>query len=310
MTEQNTPANPSAKKIGWVGTGVMGRWMCHHLMEKGYPAAVHTRTRSKAQPLLDQGASWAESPGMVARQADVVLTMVGFPNDVREVYFGSGGILEETRPNMILVDMTTTSPSLAEEIARAAAGKGAFAVDAPVSGGDVGARNAALSIMAGGERSAFEEILPILKVMGSKIVYQGGAGAGQHAKMCNQIVIAGTMVGMCESLLYAQKAGLDAEVMLSSIIGGAAACWSLDQLAPRILRGEYETGFFVEHFVKDMGIALDEARRMKLSMPGLALVHQLYQAVLANGGGRLGTQSLILALRQMSNLGGAGRLKR
>ncbi|AOY59523.1 NAD(P)-dependent oxidoreductase [Desulfococcus multivorans] len=289
-------------RIGWIGTGVMGRWMCKHVMDSGFTATVYSRTREKARPLLNEGASWAESPAAVTAAADVVFTIVGTPEDVRAVYFGEMGIISSARPGMLLVDMTTTRPSLAEEIFRTAASKGVHALDAPVSGGDVGAREARLSIMVGGEREAFEAAAPLFEAMGRKIVYQGVAGAGQHAKMCNQIMIAGTMIGMCESLLYGARAGLDLETMLAGISGGAAACWSLDNLAPRILRKEFDSGFFVEHFVKDMGIALDEARRMNLALPGLALVDQLYHGVMAHGGRRLGTQALMLALARMNHI--------
>ncbi len=290
-------------RIGWIGTGVMGRWMCQHLMDRGYQTVIYNRTRARAASLLEAGASWADSPGAVAAAADVVFTIVGYPEDVREVYLEKDGIIENARPGTILVDMTTTRPSLAEEIFAAASAAGMSSVDAPVSGGDIGARNGQLSIMVGGEKEVVDAIEPLLAVMGRKIVYQGPAGAGQHTKMCNQIVIAGTMIGVCESLLYGFRAGLDLEVMLSSISGGAAACWTLDNLAPRMLRREFDTGFFVAHFLKDMGIALEEAGRMNLALPGLALVHQLYMAVRANGGERLGTQALMLALEQMSHTG-------
>ncbi|GBC61836.1 NAD(P)-dependent oxidoreductase [Desulfonema ishimotonii] len=295
-------ADPKTTRIGWIGTGVMGRWMCQHLMDKGFQMTVHNRTRERAQSLTDAGAAWADSPEAVAAASDVVFTIVGFPEDVRAVYLGENGILAGAKPGCVVVDMTTTQPSLSQEIYAKAGEKGVHAVDAPVSGGDVGARNAQLSVMVGGDKNVVEAITPLLEIMGKKIVWQGGAGAGQHTKMCNQIVISGTMIGMCESLLYGYKAGLDPDVMLSSISGGAAACWSLDNLAPRILRREFDTGFFVEHFVKDMGIALEEARQMNLALPGLALVHQLYLAVKASGGERLGTQALMLALEQMSNI--------
>lgn len=293
------PAISSDTCIGWVGTGVMGLSMCGHVMRKGYKTSVFNRTRGKALPLIEKGAGWADSPREVAERSDVVFTMLGFPQDVREVYFGERGILEAARPGMILVDMTTTEPALATEIYQAARERGAFSVDAPVSGGDVGARNAALSIMLGGDRPVVDTIRPLLETMGKDLVHQGPAGAGQHAKMCNQIVIAGTMIGVCESLIYGMKAGLDLPTMLSSIQGGAARCWSLDNLAPRILRRDFAPGFFVDHFIKDMGIALKEAARMGLSLPGLALVHQLYLAVKAQGHGKCGTQALILALEQM-----------
>ncbi len=293
--------SPEATRVGWIGTGVMGLSMCGHLLARGYVAAVYSRTREKARLLLEKGASWADSPRAVAERSDVVFTMVGFPADVREVYFGPDGVLSGARPGSILADMTTTEPSLAKEIYEAAKGRGVHAVDAPVSGGDIGAREARLSIMTGGDPEAVSALAPLFGAMGKAIVRQGGPGAGQHAKMCNQIVIAGTMIGVCESLIYGHKAGLDLETMLSSISGGAAGCWALSNLAPRVLKRDFDPGFFVEHFVKDMGIALDEARRMDLALPGLALVHQMYVALKANGFGSRGTQALILVLERMSD---------
>lgn len=285
--------------LGWIGTGVMGASMCGHLMGRKHPMFVFSRTRAKARPLLDRGATWVDSPADMAGRAKVVFTMVGFPDDVRQVYFGTDGVLARISDG-IVVDMTTTEPRLAQEIAAAARDRGAWALDAPVSGGDVGARNATLSIMVGGERKAFEAVRPLFEAMGKNIVYQGPAGSGQHTKMCNQIVIAGTMVGVCESLLYGYKAGLNLETVLAGISGGAAGCWTLDNLAPRVLKRNFDPGFFVRHFIKDMGIALDEARRMNLSLPGLALVHQLYVSVQAQGHGDLGTHALMLALERMS----------
>jgi 3-hydroxyisobutyrate dehydrogenase len=276
--------------------------MCQHLVAAGYPVVVNNRTPAKAQPLIDSGATWAENPSAVAQAADVVFTMIGFPEDVEAVYFGDKGILEASRKGTILVDMTTTRPSLAKRIDDAAREHGAVAIDAPVSGGDVGAKNAKLSIMVGGDRQTAERLTPLFDIMGKTVVYQGPSGAGQHTKMCNQIVIAGTMIGVCESLVYGYRAGLDLQVMLSSISGGAAACWSLDNLAPRILNRNFDPGFYVDHFVKDMGIALDEARRMGVSLPGLALVNQLYLSAKANGHGRSGTHALMLALEQMSGI--------
>jgi len=282
--------------LGWIGTGVMGVSMCGHLIARGHPLVVHSRTRAKAEPLLARGARWADSPAEVARAAQVVFTMVGFPDDVRAVYFGPDGVMAGLRTGGAVVDMTTTEPRLAREIDASARERGAAALDAPVSGGDVGARNASLSIMVGGEPAAFAALRPLLEALGKNIVHQGPAGAGQHTKMCNQIAIAGIMVGVCESLLYGRRAGLDLERMLESIRGGAAACWTLDNLAPRILAGNFNPGFFVEHFIKDMEIALDEARRSNLPLPGLALVHQLYVSLRARGHGRSGTQALYLAL--------------
>ncbi len=296
------PAISLGTRVGWIGTGVMGLSLCGHIIAKGYSATVFNRTKQKAQPILEKGAAWAESPREVTEKSDIIFTMLGFPPDVREVYFGKDGILEAARPGVVLVDMTTTEPGLAREIYDAAKKRGAFAVDAPVSGGDVGARNAALSIMAGGDREVAEAIKPILETMGKNIIHQGPAGSGQHTKMCNQIVIAGTMIGVCESLLYGLRAGLDLQTMLNSIQPGAARCWTLENLAPRILQRDFSPGFFVEHFIKDMGIALKEAAQMGISLPGLALVHQLYIAVKAQGHGKSGTQALMLALEQMSRI--------
>jgi 3-hydroxyisobutyrate dehydrogenase len=291
--------------LGWIGTGIMGRSMCGHLLAKGYPVTVFSRTKARADGLVAQGARWADSPGQVAAAADIVFTMVGFPADVRDVYFGDAGVLGSLRAGAIAVDMTTTEPSLAIEIATATAATGAAAVDAPVSGGDVGARNATLSIMVGGDATAVARVTPLFEIMGKNIVHQGGPGAGQHTKMCNQIVIAGTMIGVCESLLYGTRAGLNVETMLGSIRSGAAGCWTLENLAPRVLKRNFDPGFVVEHFIKDMGIALAEASRMKLAMPGLALVHQLYVAVQAQGHGRKGTHALMLALEQLNAAEGA-----
>jgi 3-hydroxyisobutyrate dehydrogenase len=219
------------------------------------------------------------------------------------VYFGGDGLLPGARAGQIFVDMTTTEPQIAKEIDEAAQRKGAAGIDAPVSGGDVGARNATLSIMIGGDKAAVDTVMPLFETMGKRIMVQGAAGAGQHTKMSNQIVIAGTMVGVCESLLYAYKAGLSLETMVETIRGGAAACWALDNLAPRIIKRDFAPGFFVEHFIKDMGIALAEADRMNIALPGLALVHQLYIALRAQGDGKRGTQALMLALERMSKTG-------
>ena len=294
--------HPSQIKIGWVGTGVMGRWMCQHVMDLGYTATIFTRTKSKADPLLKAGATWANSPAEVAESSDIIFTIVGFPEDVRQVYLGENGILTTAKSGSIVVDMTTTEPSLAIEIHQAARAKGVSSIDAPVSGGDVGAREARLAIMIGGDQEAVDAIHSLFEAMGKNIVYQGEAGSGQHTKMCNQITISGTMIGVCEALLYGAKAGLDLEIMLSTISKGAAGCWSLENLAPRVLKRNFDPGFFVEHFIKDMGIALDEAKRMGISLPGLSLVHQLYLATQAQGHGRLGTHALMLALEKLSGV--------
>ena len=288
--------------IGWIGTGVMGRPMAGHLIKAGHHLTIFTRTKSKAKELIDAGVKWANSPQEAAKDQSFVYTMVGYPQDVREVVFGKEGIINTIKPGSIFIDFTTSKPSLAIEIAEALKRKGASSLDAPVSGGDVGAREGTLSIMVGGDEKTFNVAKPILEKLGEKIVLQGGPGAGQHTKMCNQIQIAGTMIGMVEALVYGTKAGLDLETMLRSISGGAAGCWSLDNLAPRILRGDMEPGFFVDHFVKDMSIALEEAQRMQISLPGLALVHQLYVTVQALGAGRKGTQALYLALQRMATM--------
>ena len=288
--------------IGWIGTGVMGISMVGHLIDNGYKATVYNRTKSKAQAAIDKGATWADSPAAVAAVADVIFTIVGFPVDVEEVYFGKEGILSTAKAGSVLVDMTTTRPSLALDIYQQAKEKDISTVDAPVSGGDVGAKNGTLSIMVGGDKETVDAIMPLLDIMGGNIIYEGKAGSGQHTKMCNQITIAGTMIGVCESLLYAYKAGLDLDVMLQAISGGAAGCWTLSNLAPRVVKRNFEPGFYVEHFVKDMEIALDEAKRMNLFLPGLALVHQLYKAVEAQGYSKKGTHALMLALEDISKV--------
>lgn len=293
---------PGKTRIGWIGTGVMGCSMVGHLMAAGYSATVYNRSRSKAEPLLAKGAAWADTPKRVAEQSDVIFSIVGFPSDVREVTLGAQGSLAGASAGAILVDMTTSEPSLAVEIAETAKAKGVHSVDAPVSGGDIGARNAALSIMIGGEKAIVEKLTPLFQAMGKTIVHQGGPGAGQHTKMANQILIATNMIGVCESLLYGYKAGLNLETMLQSVGPGAAGSWSLSNLGPRIMQNNFDPGFFVEHFIKDMGIALAEAKRMGLSLPGLALSEQLYLSVKAKGWGRNGTHALMLALAEMSGL--------
>ncbi|NLX56470.1 MAG: NAD(P)-dependent oxidoreductase [Planctomycetaceae bacterium] len=283
-------------RLGWIGTGVMGASMCGHLIRRGFSLTVYSRTASKAAQLLAAGARWADSPQAVAEQSDVVFSMVGFPHDVREVLLGPRGALAGCQPGNILVDMTTSEPALAREIAGAARAQGVYSVDAPVSGGDVGAREARLSIMLGGDRDVCTALEPCWEAMGTTIVYQGGPGAGQHTKMVNQILIATNMIGVCEALLYAYRAGLDLNTVLQSVASGAAGSWSLTHLGPRIIANDFAPGFFVEHFVKDMGIALHESQRMGLDLPGLALAQQLYTSVIAQGHGRAGTHALQLAL--------------
>lgn len=287
---------PGKTRIGWIGTGVMGSSMCGHLIDAGFSTTVYSRSRSKAESLLSKGARWADSPKSVAEASDVVFSIVGFPADVREVLLGNQGALVGSAPGTVLVDMTTSQPSLAVEIYQAARAKGVHSIDAPVSGGDIGARNAALSIMIGGDREVVDALQPLWSAMGKTIVYQGPAGAGHHTKMVNQVLIASNMIGVCEALLYGYRSGLDLQTVLKSVSSGAAGSWSLSNLGPRIIDNNFDPGFFVEHFIKDMGIALDESRRMGLSMPGLALSQQLYQAVQAQGYGRHGTHALMLAL--------------
>jgi len=298
---------PGKTRIGWIGLGVMGRSMCGHLIDRGFSATVYTRTRSTADPVLEKGAGWADSPRAVAEQSDVTFSIVGFPDDVREVILGPGGALAGCSEGDVLVDMTTSQPSLAVEIYEAARTKGVSSVDAPVSGGDVGAKEARLSIMIGGDEDVVEALRPCWEAMGKAIVRQGGPGAGQHTKMVNQTLIATNMIGVCEGLLYAYKAGLDLETVMKSVASGAAGSWSLSNYGPRMMANDFGPGFFVEHFVKDMGIALDEAKRMKLSLPGLALAHQLYVALQAQGGSRDGTQALLLAMARLSEVDWEGR---
>ncbi len=288
------------KKIGWIGTGVMGKSMCTHILKKGYALSVYNRTREKAGELCKEGASWLATPGDVAAASDVTFTMVGEPADVEQVILGKGGVLERSRPGSVIVDMTTSEPSLARRIYEEAKDKSVSSLDAPVSGGDVGAREGTLAIMAGGDEEAFKQVLPVFELMGKNIAYMGGPGTGQHTKMSNQIVIAAAMVGVVESLLYARRAGLDLDAVIDIIGKGAASSWSLNQLGRRIVKGDFAPGFYIRHFVKDMGIALLEARRMKLSLPGLALANQFYTAAMAEGLETEGTQALYKVLDRLN----------
>jgi 3-hydroxyisobutyrate dehydrogenase len=304
MAELATPprAEPGRTRIGWIGLGVMGAPLCGHLRDAGFEVTATTRTPTKADALRARGVRWAANAREVATQSDVVFTLVGYPREVREVALGEQGVLAGLHPGGILVDMATSTPSLAIEIAAAARARGCHALDAPVSGGDVGAREARLSIMVGGDAAAVAAVQPCFERMGRTIVHQGGPGAGQHTKLVNQTLIAANMVGVCEALLYAQRAGLDLESVLRSVSSGAAGSWSLANLAPRMLAGDFAPGFFVEHFIKDMGIALEEAERMRIALPGLALARQLYVALAAQGHARSGTQALVLALASLSGM--------
>ena len=287
MTTKQQP-----RRIGFVGLGIMGCSMAGHILAAGHELYVYNRTRDKARELIERGARWCDSPGDVAAACDMVITMVGYPSDVEQIYLGAGGIVERAAPGTLLVDMTTSSPSLAVRIAAAARARGCSALDAPVSGGDVGAREARLSIMVGGEQADLDRALPVLQRMGSNIVLQGGPGTGQHTKMCNQIVIASTIVGVTEGLEYARRAGLDPATVLKAIGGGAASGFQLNVLGPRIIAGDDAPGFFIEHFLKDLGIALGEADQMGLQLPGLSLARKLYEQMAERGFGRNGTQAL------------------
>lgn len=305
-TTSATAFEPKNTTIGWIGTGVMGHSMAGHLLDAGYRLLVYNRSPEKAQTLVQRGATLADSPRAVAQQCPIVFSIVGYPSDVREVILGAEpndpSVISGLRPGGIIVDMTTSQPSLAVEIEQTVRRAGGHALDAPVSGGDIGAKAGTLSIMVGGEREIFEKVRPLLMLMGKTVVYQGHAGSGQHTKMVNQTLVAASMIGVCEALLYAQRAGLDINTVLQSVSSGAANSWSLTNLGPRIVAGDYAPGFYVEHFIKDMQIALDEAARMKIALPGLALVSQLYNAVAAQGHARSGTQALIVALKKLSGV--------
>ncbi|WP_461610437.1 NAD(P)-dependent oxidoreductase [Cytobacillus kochii] len=284
--------NKEETKIGFIGTGVMGKSMALHLIKAGYTVLVYSRTKEKAAQLISQGASWIHSPKELAKQANIVITMVGYPDDVKSIYLGEEGLIENANPHTYLIDMTTSTPTLAKEIAERAKQKEIYAIDAPVSGGDIGAKSGKLSIMVGGEDTAYQAILPILQYMGENIVYQGVAGAGQHTKMANQIAIASNMIGVCEAIIYAEKAGLNSENVLKSITSGAAGSWSLSNLVPRMISGDFTPGFYIKHFIKDMTIALDEAEKMGMETPGLRLAREMYEKLAAEGEGESGTQAL------------------
>ncbi|KAG0579647.1 hypothetical protein KC19_4G113100 [Ceratodon purpureus] len=288
-------------KVGWIGTGVMGQAMCGHILDAGFSVTVFNRTASKAEGLCKKGAVMADSPSAVAENSDVVFTIVGYPADVREVILGEKGILKGLRPGGVVVDMTTSEPSLAREIFAVAQEKGCDAVDAPVSGGDKGAKGGTLAIMAGGQQATMSTLAPLFKCMGS-VTYMGPAGSGQSCKLANQVTIASTMVGLVEGMLYAHKAGLDVTTYLQAIAGGAAGSKSLELYAGRIQSRDFAPGFYVNHFVKDLGIALEECKQMGLALPGLALAQQLYVSLKAHDDGSLGTQSLIKALERLNNI--------
>lgn len=280
-------------KIGFIGTGVMGSSIVKHLLKNNKEVTIYTRTKSKAKELIDLGAKWAATPYEASQNQEIIFTMVGYPSDVLEVYTGENGILNGAKEGAIVVDMTTSEPSLAKKIDLLAKEKNIHSLDAPVSGGDIGAQNGTLSIMVGGDQQIFETVKPIFSLFGTNVVYQGTAGAGQHTKMCNQIVIATGMIGICEAIAYGKEAGLDMETVLKSISSGAAGSWSLSNLAPRMLNENYEPGFYIKHFMKDLKIALHEAKQMQLTLPGLELAKKLYGEMEESGYGEDGTQALI-----------------
>jgi 3-hydroxyisobutyrate dehydrogenase len=297
-----TRVQPGTTRLGWVGTGVMGRWMCQHAIEKGYAATVYNRSPEKAAPLVELGAKLAKSPKEVAAASDVVFVIVGYPHDVREVVLGENGVLAGAEPGTIVVDSTTNEPGMAQEIAAAAKPAGVLTLDAPVTGGDIGAKAGTLSILVGGDPEVFEAVRPLFEVMGKTIVHHGADGAGHHAKMVNQILISSTMVAVCEGMLYGHKAGLNMTKVLQSVSVGAAGSKALEVLGPRMLVRNFDPGFYVEHFLKDMGIALAEAEKMRLALPGLGLAKQLFEAARAQGHGRSGTQALLLALERLNGI--------
>lgn len=288
--------------IGWIGTGVMGNAMCGHLIDAGHQVHLYNRTRKKAANLIARGARWCDTPREVAQRSAVVFSIVGAPHDVEAVLLGDDGVLTGARKDTVVVDMTTSSPDLAAMVYEQARKKGVAALDAPVSGGDVGAREATLAIMVGGDPEPFEKVKPLLALLGRHIAHMGATGTGQHTKMCNQILIAGTMIGVVESLLYARRNGMSLDAVIDVIGQGAASSWAINTLGRRIAQGDFDPGFYIRHFVKDMGIALAEARRMNLSLPGLALVHQFYTAAMAQGGETMGTQGLYQVMARFNNL--------
>ncbi|HAC2069054.1 TPA_asm: NAD-binding protein [Listeria monocytogenes] len=281
------------EKIGFVGTGVMGSSMAGHLLEAGYEVLVYTRTKTKAEDLLEKGALWIKTPGELANKVDILISMVGYPKDVEELYLGENGFLENLAVGTVAIDMTTSSPALAKKMAEFGREKGIGVLDAPVSGGDIGAKNGTLAIMVGGSEDVFLKVKPIFDILGSSVILQGDAGAGQHTKMVNQIAIASNMIGVTEAIIYAEAARLNPSSVLDSISGGAAGSWSLANLIPRVLKDDFSPGFFIKHFIKDMGIAISEAKQMGLELPGLTLAEKMYQTLAEQGLSEEGTQALI-----------------
>jgi 3-hydroxyisobutyrate dehydrogenase len=290
------------KNVGWIGTGVMGKSMCTHILNAGHTVYVYNRTKQKAAFLIENGAFWCESPEEVAEKSDIIFSIVGFPEDVEEIILGHKSILKRAKQGAVIVDMTTSSPILAVKIYTNAKEKGIFSLDAPVSGGDIGAREGKLAIMVGGDRDIYDRVMPLFEIIGENIAHMGKAGSGQHTKMANQILIAGTMIGVVESLLYAYKTGMDLDSVIDVIGKGAASSWSINNMGRRIAKGDFDPGFYIKHFIKDMGIALDEAKRMNLALPGLALVHQFYIAATSLGYDSLGTQGLYKVFQKINRI--------
>ncbi len=284
--------NSKETVVGFIGIGVMGKSMASNLMDGGFKLNIYTRTQSKAEELCSRGAVWQDSPGKLASASDIIITMIGYPQDVEDVYLGADGIFENGMKGSLVIDMTTSSPQLAEMIYEKAKDTGIFSLDAPVSGGDVGAEKGTLSIMVGGDKDAYESAMPLFELMGKNIVYQGAAGSGQHCKMANQIAVAANTMGVCEALRYAEKTGLNPETVLDSIESGAAGSWALSNLAPRMMKGNFDPGFYVKHFIKDMNIALESCEDIGLKARGLSLVKELYDQLAADGGEDYGTQAL------------------
>ncbi|HNV18538.1 MAG TPA: NAD(P)-dependent oxidoreductase [Rectinema sp.] len=282
------------RTIGFIGLGVMGAPMAGHIRASGERLLIYTRTKSKARLVLDTGAEWRDSPKQIAEECDVVFTMVGYPKDVEEIYFGPDGLIENARPGTIFVDFTTSRPDLAVKIYESAKARGLSAIDAPVSGGDIGAKNATLTIMVGGDEETFQKVKPLLETVGKTVILQGGPGAGQHTKMANQIAVAGNLLGTVEALIYAKNAGLDPKHVLLSIANGAAQSWQLSNNAPRMLERNFDPGFYIKHFLKDLRIALDSAHAMHIELPMLALSEKLFAKMVNEGMGELGTQAIYL----------------
>lgn len=281
------------KKIGFIGVGVMGKSMVKNLIKSGFDVSIYTRTKDKVLDLIEEGIAWCDDVKSCTKDKDVVITIVGYPKDVEEVYFGEEGIIENAKEGSYLIDMTTTSPKLSIKIYNEARKRNIFSLDAPVSGGDIGAKNATLSIMVGGDREAFEECMDIFESLGTNIIYEGGAGSGQHTKMANQIALGGAIAGVCEAITYSKKVGLDVEKMLNSISEGAAGSWQMSNMAPRMLKGDFDPGFFIKHYIKDMKIADDEAKDVNLELDILESVLKMYENLQDKGMGDLGTQALI-----------------